>query len=71
MKPAKAPRDDKGHFVPIACPDINCSGTLRYEGEGRWRCDGLVDPNHDDKPLYACPYVHFDGEPLDIQSTPK
>lgn len=48
--------------MPLACPDINCGGTLRYEGEGHWRCDGLVDPNDENKPLLACPFVHFQGD---------
>ena len=56
------PQDDAGRFVPIACPDINCDGTLRYEGEGVWRCDGLVDPNDENKPLEACSFSHRQGD---------
>ena len=57
------PQDNLGRFVPLTCPDINCGGVLRYEGDGCWRCDGLVDPNDDDKPLFACPFRHYQGEP--------
>ena len=56
------PRDNRGRYVPLTCPDINCSGQLVYEGAGKWYCDGLVDPNHADKPLEACRFAHWDGD---------
>lgn len=59
-----APYDDKGRFVPLNCPLPECgSGTLRYQGNGVWECDGLIDPDHPDKPLEACWYFHRDGKP--------
>ena len=57
-----SPRDNLGRYVPLACPDINCGGVLRYEGDGVWRCDGLVDPCHDDKELFAYTFTHYSGE---------
>ncbi len=55
------PRDAHGRFVPIACPDPNCSGVLVFEPlfdgvhahgfgaarrqKGVWRCDGLTYDN--------------------------
>lgn len=57
------PFDHTGRFIPLACPNPDCgAGTLRYEGNGEWRCDGLADPGRTDKPLEACPTVHFDGD---------
>jgi hypothetical protein len=55
------PRDSKGRAVRRDCSDCG-NGTLQYEGDGIWRCDGLADPGHDDKPLIACPRIHIDGE---------
>ncbi len=55
------PQDDKGRFVPLTCPDVNCSGMLRHEGDGLWRCDGLVDPNDENKELEACNFIHRQG----------
>lgn len=63
----KRPYDDKGRFVPLACPDPECDGNLVYESDprfgGHWRCNGLVDPNDPTKELDACTRTHFDGEP--------
>ena len=60
----RGPRDDKGRYVSRECPMPNCGGgTLHYEGDGTWRCDGLAEPERADQELFACPYVHFDGEP--------
>ena len=61
----RRPYDDKGHFVPTECPDPNCTpGRLVYEGNGYWRCDGLVDPNDPSKELEACDRSHRDGAAL-------
>lgn len=58
-----APRDDKGRFFSRNCPDPNCGcGQLQYEGDGWWRCDGLVDPARTDQELEACTYAHCDGD---------
>lgn len=58
------PRDNKGFFVPLSCPRQECGGgTLQYEGDGWWRCDGLTDPNNDKLPLQECWFAHRDGEP--------
>jgi hypothetical protein len=66
LSPKSAPRDDKGHFVPLDCPRENCgTGRLQYDGDGIWRCDGLADPGTTDKPLEACTYGHIDGEAYD------
>ena len=60
----KLPHDDKGQFVPLACPLPECGGgMLRHQGGGEWECDGLIDPGHPDKPLEACWYFHLDGKP--------
>lgn len=64
MKEPRFPRDDKGHAVPVDCPK-NCSGRLRYEGHGFWRCDGLVDPEDDENPLEACGFMHEDRKPYE------
>lgn len=59
------PFDDRGRFVPVACPRPTCgAGTLRYEGNGVWACDGLEDPNDDRKELDVCHHIHIDGEPF-------
>lgn len=65
--PSKRPIDDKGRFVPLTCPDINCGGELRLEADPMtgalvWRCDGLIDPCDDNKPLEACSFTHWQGE---------
>lgn len=60
----KLPYDDKGRYVSLSCPLAECgAGTLRYESDGMWHCDGLIDPGDDDKPLEACWYFHIDGKP--------
>ena len=56
-----APKDADGRFVKIACPECG-NGSLRFEGNGHWRCDGLADPGHPNKPLIACTYTRQDGE---------
>ncbi len=58
----RAPRDDKGQFLSLACPLCDC-GTLRHQGGRDWACDGLLDPGHDDQDLLACPVTHTDGQP--------
>lgn len=58
------PRDHMGRFVPAECPLPECGcGTLRNDGRGVWRCDGLADPECDDQELVACTFTHIDGEP--------
>lgn len=57
------PRDDKGRFVPIDCPDVDCDGRLQHVGDGRYECDGLVDPDDPNSELQACGFSHHDGEP--------
>lgn len=42
------------------CPRCG-NGTLQYEGNGFWRCDGLEDPENAAAPLQACSYTHEDG----------
>lgn len=58
----RRPRDDHGHFVPLECPVSGCDGKLVHEGDGIWQCNGLVDPDDENKQLEACRYAHFDGE---------
>jgi hypothetical protein len=59
------PYDHRGRFVSRRCPDPNCDcGTLQPEGDGFWRCDGLVDPGHPDMELQACAFSHMDGREL-------
>jgi hypothetical protein len=63
----KRPHDDKGKYVSLACPMLNCGGgTLRFEGDGLWRCDGLAEPDRADQDLYACPFTHRDGEAYEV-----
>lgn len=57
----RRPIDDKGRFVPFMCPDPNCSGKLVLEGDV-WVCDGLVDPNDENKELQECHFMHVDGD---------
>ena len=57
----RRPHDDKGRYVPLLCPDPDCSGMLKLEGDV-WTCDGLVDPGHPDKELVACHFMHVDGD---------
>lgn len=59
---SEGPRNEKGQYVTLTCPDINCSGQLVYGGDGKWYCDGLVDPNHPDKELEACGFAHWNGD---------
>ena len=65
MKCQTRPHDDKGRFVPLACPECGV-GTLRREGN-IWRCDGLAEPERDDQELEACEFTHSDGQAYDIQ----
>lgn len=68
----RSPRNGRGRFVPTACPDLNCGGSLVWEplfdnalgqafgmrDRGVWRCDGLThDPVNPHAPLEACDYV--------------
>jgi len=63
------PQDDKGRFVPMACPLPNCGvGTLQHEGNGIWRCDGLAYPQRDEQELEACEFTHISGEPYRLDS---
>lgn len=71
------PRNDRGRFVPLDCPDPNCgAGRLVYEPEHYalggtvpvWRCDGLVDPCDTSKELQACEFTHIDGNPYPAKS---
>ena len=55
------PRDNKGRFVPRACP-ICDNGHLQPDGDGYWRCDGLLDPEDENKELEPCLYTHHDGD---------
>jgi hypothetical protein len=58
------PYDEQGKFVKTDCPRANCgAGSLKPEGDGTWRCDGLATPKHDDLPLVACDFTHQDGQP--------
>lgn len=59
----RLPRDDRGRFVPLECP--NCFvGCLKLEDpRGVWECDGLMDPEDASKELEVCTYGHFDGDP--------
>ena len=54
-------RDHRGHFVRVDCPECG-NGRLQNEGNGYWRCDGLADPGHPNKPLEACSFTHMDGK---------
>lgn len=61
-----APRDDKGHFIPLDCPNPLCCGRLHRNdqyGEEVWSCDGLVDPEDDHKELQPCAFEHVPGRP--------
>lgn len=58
-----APRGPHGKFVSRDCPIEGCGGKLVREGD-HWQCDGLIDPGHENKPLEACAFIHFDGEEL-------
>ena len=63
MREQIAPRDENGRFVSRGCPLLECGyGTLQYEGNGFWACDGLADPG-DGSELIVCPHYHIDGEP--------
>ena len=65
IKPRKRlrPYDDQGRFVPLACRNPECTGTLVYQGHGSWECDGLVDPNDPSKELECYSgWDHQDGE---------
>lgn len=58
----KHPRDARGHFVPLDCPNAACSaGRLMYEGNGWWTCDGLADPGDPRLEVDCCPMTHMDG----------
>jgi hypothetical protein len=64
-KPRKRlrPYDDRGRFVPLACRNPECIGTLKHEGDGWWECDGLVDPGDPSKELQVCSgFDHYNGD---------
>jgi len=53
------PRKSNGQFASRYCPNPLCSGELVYEptwpgAKPEWHCQGLVDPEDDNKPLLAC-----------------
>ena len=52
------PQDNKGQFIPLACPNRNCGGFLRQDDKHTWRCNGLVDPGTTDEELQPCDFVH-------------
>lgn len=54
------PRLKNGQFVSADCPECGC-GTLQPEGDD-WRCDGLVDPEDENKELIPCERAIIDGE---------
>lgn len=58
-----APHDQLGRFLDKKCP-VCGNGTLKYQGNGHWRCDGLDDPNDSEKSLIACENTHEDGTPI-------
>ncbi len=60
--PVRRPYDDKGKYVPLKCPECG-NGSLKYDRDGCWICDGLADPVHDDLPLVTCEFWHVDGDP--------
>lgn len=49
---AGGPRDSAGAFIARSCPDLNCNGSLVWDGE-TWSCDGLTY-DREDGPLVAC-----------------
>lgn len=56
------PRDDRGRFIPLDCPDPLCgAGRLVAVRPGVWQCDGLVDPGTPIQELDICPFEHVDG----------
>lgn len=57
------PRDGNGRRVSRICPVCDC-GVLQYEGDGIWRCDGLVDHENPEKELEACTFTHENGKPI-------
>lgn len=67
---AERPHDDKGRFVSTKCNLCDC-GELRHEGDGHWRCDGLLDPEDPDKELEPCHAYHDDGEPVQQFEPPR
>lgn len=57
------PYDRRGRFIKRQCALCGC-GILRYAGGGLWECDGLIDPDDDNKPLEPCPNYHINGNRL-------
>jgi len=62
----RRPVDDKGRYVTMKCPHCGY-GTLQYEGNKLWICDGLADPVHPDLPLVTCEFFHIDGDPYNTE----
>jgi len=56
------PYDETGKYVSMQCPYCGY-GVLRYQGNKLWACDGLADPDRDDKDLETCEWFHIDGQP--------
>lgn len=67
----KQPYDERGRKVVKACPNPDCCGTLQHQGDGLWECDGLVDPNDQQKELEACAFSHQDGEPYNTTTAAR
>ena len=59
----RAPRDERGRFVPRQCPDADCDGELVPDRPGMWICNGLLGRGEDE--LQACPRCHWDGDRYD------
>ena len=61
------PRLKDGRFVSTDCPVCGC-GTLQQETPNEWRCDGLRDPEDQNKELEACEYGIYFGEIVGLPS---
>lgn len=51
------PRSKLGQFVPLACPDPHCDGSLKSDRDGWFKCDGLTHAT-EHSPLFACNHSH-------------
>lgn len=61
------PRGHDGRYFsfragcPVCGDKVVCDG-VEY-GRAHFHCTGLVDPNDENKPLEACDFQYFDGDP--------
>lgn len=66
VKPKRSDRlrDSRGQFIKKECPECGDQLVMECHADGAitWRCDGLIDPEDENKELQACKYETWSGD---------